>query len=239
MTAEKGLAGTLDGFVPWGMAQAVAKGAVFSWGQAQAAKSLHSVDYLSKEQKTVLSGGIGGFVQGAVMSPLLLLKTRVMTDPAFRSAGGLLATAIASANVGARILSTEGPGGIFKGVGIFSFKRAMDWSTRYLFVVMVEEFIREAPGKKLSDSQSAIASIAGGSISALVTIPIDVLVATSQSASKAGKKVGIIDTFKEQGPNVFTFATRGLVARVAHVGLTTLMMKNVTSLVYDVLYPAK
>jgi hypothetical protein len=231
--------GTLDGFVPWGMAQAVAKGAVFSWGQAQAAKSLHSVDYMSKEQKTVLSGGIGGFIQGAVMSPLLLLKTRVMTDPSFRSAGGLVATAIASANVGVRLMATEGPAGIFKGAGIFSVKRALDWSTRYLFVVMVEEAIREAPGKKLTDSQSAMASLAGGSISALVTIPIDVLVATSQSASKAGKKVGILDTFKEQGPNVLTFATRGLVARVTHVALTTFAMRTVSSLVYDILYPEK
>ena len=49
--------GTLDGFVPWGMLQAVAKGAVFSWGQAQSMEMLRPVDYMSKEQKTVASGG--------------------------------------------------------------------------------------------------------------------------------------------------------------------------------------
>ena len=99
MTASKGIVGTLDGFIPWGMAQAVAKGAVFSWGQAACAKALHNNTTLSKETKTVITGGVGGFVQGIVMSPLLLLKTRVMTDPVFRTSGGLLATAVASAKV--------------------------------------------------------------------------------------------------------------------------------------------
>ena len=80
-------------------------------------------------------------------------------------------------------------------------------------------------------------SLAGGSISALVTIPIDVLVATFQSAGKAGKKVSIIETFKEQGGigNIVAFSTRGLVARVAHVALTTMMMKTVTSMIYNML----
>jgi hypothetical protein len=60
ITAKKGLAGTLDGFVPWGMLQAVAKGAVFSWGQAQSMELLRPVDFMSKEQKTVASGGESG-----------------------------------------------------------------------------------------------------------------------------------------------------------------------------------
>jgi len=80
---------------------------------------------------------------------------------------------------------------------------------------------------------------AGGSISALVTIPIDVLVATFQSSAKAGKKVSITETFREQGGamQVLAFSTRGLVARVAHVAATTFAMKTVTSWVYAALYP--
>lgn len=104
VTAQKGLAGTLDGFVPWGFMQSIAKGSVFSWGQAQSASMMHNMGGLTKEQKTVISGGAGGFVQGVVMSPLLLLKTRVMTDPVFRTTGGLFATAVASARVRAQLL---------------------------------------------------------------------------------------------------------------------------------------
>jgi hypothetical protein len=244
ITAQKGLAGVLDGFFPWGFLQAVAKGSVFSWGQALSAKSMHSVEGLSKDTKTVISGGAGGLVQGVVMSPLLLLKTRVMTDPAFRATGGVLATAAASARVGGRIIANEGPLALFKGVGVFSIKRAADWTTRYLFVVMVEEAMRASPGAKLTDTQQALASLAGGSLSALSTIPLDVLVATFQQAGSAGKKVSVMQTFRDQiaaggvGGSI-KFATRGLAARVAHVSLTTLMMKTITSWVYDVLYPAK
>jgi len=223
------------------MLQAVAKGAVFSWGQAQSAQWLSSVSWMTKEQRTVVSGGMGGFVQGIVLSPLLLLKTRVMTDPAFRGQGGLLETAGASAKVGARVIKTEGVGALMKGAGVFSLKRAADWTTRYLFVVMVEEAMRGSPDASLSDMQMAVASLAGGSLSALATIPMDVLVATVQQASKAGTKVSLVDTLKEQlakggvGGSI-AFATRGLVARVAHVALTTLMMKTITTRVYDILY---
>ena len=185
---------------------------------------------------------MGGFVQGIVLSPLLLLKTRVMTDPSFRGEGGLFATAAASAAVGARIIRAEGAGALMKGSGIFSLKRAADWTTRFLFVVMVENAMRAAPGAKLSDGQLVFASLAGGALSALSTIPMDVVVAIKQSAAKAGKAVSLVDTFSEQIKaggvgGTLRFATKGLAARVFHVALTTLAMKTISSKVYDVIYP--
>jgi hypothetical protein len=128
-----------------------------------------------------------------------------------------------------------------KGSGIFSLKRAADWTTRYMFVVMVEEAMRNNPQEKLSDTQQGIASLAGGSLSALATIPMDVMVATIQQASKAGQKVSALQTIKDtlakhgiQG--TIAFSTRGLIARVAHVALTTFMMKTMTSKIYDIIY---
>ena len=185
---------------------------------------------------------MGGFVQGIVLSPLLLLKTRVMTDPSFRGEGGLFATAAASAAVGARIIRAEGAGALMKGAGIFSAKRAADWTTRFLFVVMVEEAMRDAPGAKLSDGQLVLASLTGGALSALSTIPMDVVVAIKQSPALAGKTVSLVETFREQIAaggvgGTLRFATKGLAARVFHVALTTLAMKTISSKVYDVIYP--
>jgi hypothetical protein len=129
-----------------------------------------------------------------------------------------------------------------KGVGVFSLKRAADWTTRYLFVVMVEEAIRPSPTAKLTTAESTFASLAGGTLSALSTIPMDVLVATKQQAGSAGKKVGVMQTFRDQiaaggiGGSI-SFATRGLMARTVHVAATTLLMKEISSVVYDLLYP--
>lgn len=94
---------------------------------------------------------------------------------------------------------------------------------------------------KLSDGELAFASLAGGSLSALATIPMDVYVATVQQASKAGAKVSVLETFKDQikQGNVVKFATRGLAARVTHVALTTFMMKTMTTKIYDMLYAPK
>lgn len=186
MTAHKGLAGLLDGFVPWcvvcmapktgcvdinsctvsrvcefrGVIQALLKGASFGWGHAASMKMLHGVESLSEGQRQIISGAAGGLVQGVCMSPVLLLKTRVMTNPAvrlpsilcrvcaglrrqrcarlqFRTSGGLLSTAAESGKVGMAVIRTEGVSALCKGMGVFSFKRMADWTTRYFFVVEV------------------------------------------------------------------------------------------------------
>lgn len=241
MTAQKGIAGCLDGFLPWGALQSAVKGAVFGWGQAQALTILNTFDFLSPQAATVLSGGCGGFVQGIIMSPCLLLKTRVMTDPRFRSTGGVLQTTIASGKLGREIVVKEGISVLTKGMGVFSFKRFCDWTTRYLFVELVADAIRGDSGEKLSTGMKVFSALAGGTLSALVTVPIDVMVATIQDAGKSGKQVSVLQTLRQQFASggfmdTVRFSTRGLAARVAHVALTTLMMKTVTSFVYDQIF---
>lgn len=61
--------------------------------------------------------------------------------------------------------------------------------------------------------------------------------ATVQDAAKAGQKVHIsrvlMDKVKEGGlMSLARYSSRGTIARVAHVGLTTLLMKDITNLVY-------
>lgn len=239
----KGLIGTLDGFVPWGLVQCLAKGAVFSWGQAEATILLDKLggSFMSKETQNILSGGIGGFVQGVVMSPLLLLKTRVMTDPSFRKSGSAWETTRASTAIGLRVIQAEGPAALLKGMPTFAMKRFADWTTRYMFVELVEHMARNGdPKAKLSSGTKMACSVAGGALSALATLPIDVTVAMIQDASKAGQKVSIIEIYRQQLKqglgHAVQMSTRGLVARVAHVAATTMLMKSVTSFVYDVIY---
>jgi hypothetical protein len=240
MVGNKGIAGLLDGFVPWGAMQALVKGGSFGFGQAFALKSLHLLPELpgGEKTKTILSGGIGGITQGICMSPMLLLKTRVMTDPRFRTTGGFFATSYHSLKLGAELVRTEG--GLLsltKGMGVFSFKRFCDWTTRYGFVVFVESLVKEYPEQKLQKSTQMLCSLAGGTMSALATVPIDVTVAMIQQADKAGKKVSVLqiygDAFRSGGvASTLKMSTRGLVPRVTHVALTVMMMKNVSSWAY-------
>jgi Mitochondrial carrier protein len=82
ITAEKGIAGLWDGFCPWGIVQAVCKGAVFGLAHASALQTLKPLaeqGFIPMALALTLAGGIGGGFQGYVLSPTLLLKTRVMT----------------------------------------------------------------------------------------------------------------------------------------------------------------
>ncbi|CAM9777281.1 unnamed protein product, partial [Chrysoparadoxa australica] len=231
MVHQKGIAGIWDGYFPWGSVQAIAKGGVFGWGHAFSKRRLEPLvrkGTISKDFAEIAAGGLGGGFQGLVLSPTLLLKTRVMTDPVFRNNMSVWETSKQSAIVGLRVMKNEGMAGLMKGSLTFSMKRVADWTTRFFFAEAAGSllFKRGNADYKLTFGEKISASLIGGSLSALSTIPIDVMVAQMQQASKAGEKVSIVETFKRQHAKggmegLVGFATRGFCARVAHVALTT------------------
>jgi len=239
MVKTKGIVGVLDGFFPWGSVQALAKGATFGFGHAMGHNLLHG--RLPDFWAEVGAGGIGGGVQGFILSPLLLLKTRVMTDPSFRNSGGMWATTVASTRVGLSVIRNEGPTALMKGSVVFSSKRVLDWTTRFFFAELVTQGLKDyKKTNKLSSAESMSCALIGGALSATATIPMDVVVAAIQDASKAGQKVSVIDLWKEkmrqQGlTGLVQYSSKGFIARVTHVSLTTLLMKEVSSVVYTFL----
>ncbi|DBA00876.1 TPA: hypothetical protein N0F65_008519 [Lagenidium giganteum] len=243
IVSKKGIVGIWDGFVPWGAVQGVAKGSVFAWGHAFTRQSLQPFverGSISKGTAEVIAGGVGGGVQGFALSPTLLLKTRVMTDPVFRQEMTPKETCVKSMKIGMRVIQNEGVMALMKGSIVFSLKRVADWSTRFFFSVGVEEVVykRDNPEYKLTTGEKMTASLLGGVLSTLCTLPIDVMVAQIQQASKAGAKVSVLATFRDEFKRggikqVAGFATTGFIARVAHVCFTTMIMKTATSIIYE------
>ncbi|KAF0686492.1 Aste57867_21679 [Aphanomyces stellatus] len=244
ITRSKGIVGIWDGFFPWGTVQALAKGSVFSWGQAFSRQQLGPFvkqGYLSDRTAEVVSGGLGGGVQGIVLSPTLLLKTRVMTDPVFRTKMTGWETIVKSGTVGLNVIKNEGVPALMKGSVVFSMKRVADWSTRYFFCVLSEDimFRRGDPNKKITMTEELAASLVGGTLSCLATLPVDVMVAQIQQASKAGANVGVLETFKAEYAKggmkrLVGFSMLGFMPRCAHVAFTTMVMKTGASAVYSV-----
>jgi hypothetical protein len=243
ITRLKGFIGIWDGFFPWGAVQAVAKGSVFSWGQACARVQLAPFvkrGHLSDRAAEIISGGLGGGAQGLVLSPTLLLKTRVMTDPVFRTQMSGWENIVRSAQVGMNVIRKEGFPALMKGSFVFSMKRVADWSTRYFFCVVSEDilFDKRNSGRKLTMQEELSASLMGGILSTIATLPVDVMVAQIQQASKAGTSVSVLQTFRDQYAaggikRLAGFATAGFVPRCAHVALTTTVMKTGCSAVYN------
>jgi hypothetical protein len=78
----------------------------------------------------------------------------------------------------------------------------------------------------LSVAEKIVASLLGGVGSTCVTLPLDVLVAKTQDAKKAGVKVSALKLFREElrekgWSGLRSAYMRGFEARLAHVCLTT------------------
>jgi len=254
ITKEKGLAGIWDGFLPWGVIQSIGKGGVFGLAHAMAASFLlpmSSDGKIPKQLALTLAGGIAGGFQGFVLSPLLLLKTRVMTNPVFRERMSALQTTLLSLKVGLDVVNNEGLPALMKGSNVFALKRVFDWSTRFYFAdVFCKLFLYQLSKSAstvvdtLSPTQKIAADLLGGTASTLVTLPLDVLVAKTQDAKKAGVQVSAWDMitkdYKEGGWNgLYKANMRGFEVRLAHVCFTTVAMKTGTGFMYDFIYGPK
>ena len=244
ITSEKGIAGLWDGFIPWGVIQSVLKGGVFGLAYAIAKSYLIPLaeqGYMPKKLAQTLAGGIAGGFQGFVLSPTLLMKTRVMTNEVFRESMSLFETTYKSLVIGGDIIRKEGVGSLMKGANTFAMKRVFDWSTRYYFADLFESGFVAIKGSDLTLTEKSIASLLGGIASTVLTLPLDVLVAKTQDAKKAGVKVSpfkmFSDELKEEGwSGLKDNYMRGFEARLAHVCLTTVVMKTVAPIVYDLLF---
>jgi hypothetical protein len=235
ITRSKGLAGLWDGFCPWGIVQAVFKGAVFGLAYQlalNAVKPLVDGGLLPPAAALTFAGGVGGGLQGYVLSPTLLLKTRVMTNPVFRERMSVLRTTWLSVQIGYDICATEGLLTLMKGSNVFALKRVFDWSSRYLFSDLFESLFlamkkKNKGGASLTVAEKSAASLLGGVFSTCVTLPLDVLVAKTQDAKKAGVRVSAVRLFRdelnERGWSGLQKAyMQGFEARLLHVCLTTL-----------------
>ena len=240
MIHTKGLLGVLDGYFPWGSIMAIVKGAVFSCGHTTARSLLH--DHFSHDTADILAGGIGGGFQGLALSPLLLLKTRVMTDPRLSQTSSVWNTTVLSFQMGARVIKKEGVRALMKGSLVLATKRVFDWTSRFFFVVVVENLLRgNDTQRELTQRELCLCALVGGTLSATMTLPLDVAVASIQQASKAGQKTSLLTTIREQISKggvrgVVEFSTRGFIARIMHVAITTMMMKTLTSYIYNRMY---
>ncbi|ETO28018.1 hypothetical protein RFI_09117 [Reticulomyxa filosa] len=230
---KNGLVRLWDGFMPWGLLIASCKGGAFSFGEAKAyeflkSESVKAVFALSETQTKVIASSFGGLLQGMIWSPLLLLKTRVVTHDEFRNVkGGMFESMMASIKIGSEIYKKDGVFGLCKGIHIFSLKRVLDWATRYWFVeilfdLMSEYFVVENIRK--NSEYVWICGLLGGTLSAIVTAFLDSLVSQIQDANAIDRSVSELFGLMIKD---FSRAFRGIELRILHVALATVLMKDI------------
>lgn len=227
------------------MIQALFKGSVFGIAH-HAAKgyllALANDGLLPRQLALTMAGGIGGGFQGYVLSPTLLLKTRVMTDPVFREQMSMLRTTALSLKIGFDVITQEGLLALMKGSNIFALKRVFDWATRFYFSdVAGKVLLSFSSSDVLTPGEKITADLIGGFFSTVSTLPLDVMVAKTQDAKKAGVKTSALQMFKDElkeggWKGLKASYLQGFEARLLHVCFTTVAMKTGTGMMYDLLY---
>lgn len=221
----QGIKGWTAGFMPWGFTLAMTKGAAVGYFRA-ASLSFLEPRMANKKNADMLSGFMAGAGQGVVMSPILLARTRVNQSLTERAAKGAVKGSVMdefrmSGQIMNSAIRSEGISVLLTGMPMFVFKRAYDWGTRFIFIGMMKDYLKQRhPGKPLGDMENLFAAVFGGAFSVCFTQPIDRIMPIIQaSGSEYG---GFLSFFKksiaEQGISTIW---RGAAMRMVHCGWHT------------------
>ena len=100
--------------------------------------------------------------------------------------------------IGGDIIKQEGLGSLMKGANTFATKRVFDWASRYFFADLFESLFVHIKRDSLTLTEKSVASLLGGIASTILTLPLDVLVAKTQDAKKAGVSVSAWKLFSDE-----------------------------------------
>jgi len=238
---RQGVKGFEVGFWPWGAIMGLSKGIVL--GGARAGFLNTFLDFgMPKGHADVISGFCAGGVQGMVMSPILLARTRVnqlLTERAAEQ-GRIKTSFIHEMNISMSILNEsirkDGFRVLTIGMPTMIFKRSMDWGTRFLFMRYLRKAYyeyKQDSSKKLNDLEELSVAFVAGALSVFVTQPVDRLMPLLQAAGRGDASFNHIIRMKLLNEGWGTLQ-RGLVLRTLHCGWHTTWAVFIATKLYDI-----
>ena len=171
---SKGIRGYLSGFLPWGVLLGYGKGFIVG-GVSYKIKRYCNDNNISGLKVPIYSGIISGFSEALFMNPIMMARNNVnkyMIDSKknvnFRS----------EINISSKILykkvKNKGILSIYKGASLLILRRSLDWSSRFLFVDLFQNFVKKNNNiNELNNFQYLYTTMLGSAITTPITTPID------------------------------------------------------------------
>lgn len=211
------------GFYPWGFIQST-KGIPLLYTQHNVSNLLEKYQ-INGSNNSIISGLVGGAVQGVYVTPLQKLKVLAVTSDKKLNYNTTYFIYDTVKNNGIKAL--------LDGLGPTVTRRSLDWGIRLYGIDYVANKLYNKQRKELTTNESVISSMIGGSFS-FITTPIDVTITQLQKNQNKDKpKTEIIRDFYNQ--NGLKGFTRGIMFRTLHIswnttflfGLTQFLQKNI------------
>lgn len=210
------------GFYPWGLIQST-KGIPLLYTQHNVSNLLEKYN-ISPSQNSIISGLVGGAVQGIYVTPLQRLKVLAITSDKKLSYN--------TTYFMKDIIKNHGIKSLFDGLTPTITRRSLDWGIRLYGIDYIANNYYNKKRKELNSSELIVSSIIGGSFSA-VTTPIDVMITQLQKNNNKNEKtkLDILQEFYHtNGPKGFT---RGIVFRTIHTSWNTAFLYGLSGFLHD------
>lgn len=215
---KNGIYGFYAGFIPWGFALGFGKGFVLGSSKTKITNICKKYN-IDNNYTNIISGFGAGAFQGMYNSPLALAKTRINKNMNTQIIKLNFINHIKySSSILNSSIKNEGFKVLLSGMPQMMLKRSLDWGTRFYFIDKIQLYFKNN-NDHLTDKHIIASSFIGGSLSVLLTMPIDRLLPVIQS-NTSNKNISCIIKNKIKDEGIITLF-RGWRIRTLQTGWHT------------------
>ena len=217
---SNGLNGIYSGFLPWGVLLGYGKGFIVG-GVSYKLKNYNN-NNTDKLTTSVYSGIGSGICEALYMNPIMIARNNINLNQTAKINNRSIFEEIKfSSGILKKNIKNDGIMSLYRGVSILIFRRSLDWSSRFLFIEILNNKYKNIKDDELNFKEKCLTTMIGSALTTPITTPIDRILPIIYTNGRK-KAIRIIkEKIKNEGYKTFF---SGLIFRSISTGYYTLFL---------------
>lgn len=226
---NNGVNGLYSGFLPWGVLLGYGKGFIVG-GISYKLKNYFNNKEYNSSISSIYTGFGSGICEAIYMNPIMIARNKInLNQTKQKNNRSFLNEIRFSSRILKKNIKKKGILSLYNGCSLLIFRRSLDWSSRFLFVDLLNNYYKNLKNRELNFKESCFITMIGSASTTPITTPIDRILPILYTNGRDKTFMIIKNKIKTDGYKTFF---SGLVFRSISVGYYTLFLFCVPKLLF-------
>ena len=226
---NNGINGLYSGFLPWGALLGYGKGFIVG-GVSYKLKNYFNNKNYNSSISSIYTGLGSGICEAIYMNPIMIARNKINLNQTKQINNRSFLDEIKfSSRILKKNIKKEGITSLYNGCSLLIFRRSLDWSSRFLFIDLLNNYYKNLKNKELNFKESSFITMIGSASTTPITTPIDRVLPILYTNGKNKAFMIIKNKIKTEGYKTFF---SGLVFRSISTGYYTLFLFCIPKLLF-------
>jgi len=226
---NNGINGLYSGFLPWGALLGYGKGFIVG-GVSYKLKNYFNNKNYNSSISSIYTGLGSGICEAIYMNPIMIARNKINLNQTKQINNRSFLDEIKfSSRILKKNIKKEGITSLYNGCSLLIFRRSLDWSSRFLFIDLLNNYYKNLKNRELNFKESSFITMIGSASTTPITTPIDRVLPILYTNGKNKAFMIIKNKIKTEGYKTFF---SGLVFRSISTGYYTLFLFCIPKLLF-------